>query len=91
MSGRYPRWSVTLYHDEPEEASADTMALAHGGPFVTEQDAIEAAQRNIDDHWQTATVDLGTWFPGTLGVRPSRWEYDDDDPAIRVGNGWVER
>lgn len=81
-------WQPILYHDEPEEASADSRGLA---VWFTERGAINAAKGNLTDYWQTASVYRGTWYPGQLGVRPDHFEYDEETTAIRVGKGWVEK
>ena len=95
MSGEYPRWQAVVYHDEPEDANTDNLVLANGSGFATEQDAIDAIRRRMADepYWNGGgTVHIGTWYPGKLGVRPPRFEDDDDCEAKYVSpvDGSVE-
>ena len=76
-------YCFTLYHDEPEEAAADSTASPLPG-FAKPEQAVTAAQAAISDHWQSATVERGTFRRGELGVRPDEWDIDSDWQPILV-------
>jgi len=83
------RYAVTLYHDEPDDASADVGGL--DTYYHDELSAIRAAQEAITVYWQSASVERGTYTPAVYGIRPDHFETDDDQTAVRVGAGWIER
>lgn len=83
------RYQVTFYHDEPQEASADSYTLRV--PYKTVAGAIRGARSVINSHWQTASIHRGTYYPAVPGVRPDEFEDDLDVTPVRVGKDWVER
>lgn len=82
------RYAVTLYHDEPEEASADVKGLADY--FTTERAALAAGRRALTDYWQTGDVVPGEYDPPVFGVRPDYFETDPEATPVRFGPGWTE-
>ncbi len=81
-------YGVTLYHDEPEEASADARGLATY--FTSKKAALNAGRRHLGDYWQTGDIGIGEYTPAEFGVRPPRFEYDEDAVPIRFGKDWIE-
>jgi hypothetical protein len=83
------RWTYTVYHDEPDEASTESATKAQ--PFVTEQDAIDAATKALenDGHWHAATVEVGDWHPADHPHSPAYW--DERDTVAYIAGGVVDR
>ena len=84
------RWTYTVYHDEPGEAATDSATK--GWPYVTEQDAIEAAFAAIerDSYWNGgATVEIGDWHPAQHPDHPAYW--DERETVAVLFDGVVNR
>ena len=81
-------YQVTFYHDEPEEAAADTFSWSKA--YRSESGAMRAARTSLNSHWQTATVHKGTYYYAT-NDRDSEWELDYDSRPLIVGPDWTDR
>jgi hypothetical protein len=84
------RYGVTFYHDEEGEAGVAQMSLSYFPRTLKE--AREAAKRDLSAYWQSASIRVGTWHAGIPGVRPSRFEADDNETPWLVGpDGTIEQ
>ncbi len=86
------RYQTTLYHDEPDNANTDSLTLPRTGAYSTEEEAVEAANYHaMNAYWNGgASIHRGTWYGAIPGVRPERFEDDENVTPKYVYDGIVQ-